>query len=271
WALAAFGWLGALSTGRTAAFVTGLVFLVPYAIGVVGRVNLAFPPDYQNWSVSQQLVGMLPGWLAGFAVRTVGTAGGALVGLFALTALSVFTIGWHPLAILRARTEERAAEPKARGKTAKPAQPFEEDELPAARPVVSVIVPERDARPVAKAPPERPKRPKPPPPPAANAPAPPPRPGPAARLPEGTLIPPPELLTAPTTDELDPGTEEIDAMGQRLVQTLETFRVGGTIADRTVGPVVTRYELEPGPGATVGRIAGLADDLALPMKARSLP
>ena len=260
WALAAFGWLGALSTGRTAVFVTGLIFLAPYAIGVVGQVNLAFPADYKNWSVSQQLVGMLPGWVASFAVRTVGTAGGALIGLFTLTALSVFTIGWHPLVILRAGTEEHAVEPKTRGKPAKPAVPFEEDGLPAARPAVSVIVPERDARPVAKAPPERPKKSKPPPPP----------PRPAVRLPEGTLIPPPELLTAPTTEELDPGTEEIEAMGQRLMQTLETFRVGGTIADRTVGPVVTRYELEPGPGVKVGRIAGLADDLALAMKARSL-
>jgi len=260
WALAAFGWLGALSTGRTAAFVTGLTFLVPYAIGVAGRVNLEFPPDYAHWTVSQQLVGMLPGWVASFAVRTVGTAGGILIGVFVLTALSVFTIGWHPLAILRAGTAERAAETKTRGKGTKPVEPFDEDAVPATRPAVSVIVPEREPRPAAKAALERPKKPKPPPPP----------PRPAPRLPEGALIPPPELLTAPTTEDLDPGTEEIDAMGQRLVQTLETFRVGGIIADRTVGPVVTRYELEPGPGVKVGRIAGLADDLALAMKARSL-
>ncbi|HEY6225143.1 MAG TPA: DNA translocase FtsK, partial [Gemmatimonadales bacterium] len=242
---------GTLSTGRTAVFVTGLVVLVPYAVGVAGGVNLVFPPDYANWSVSQQLVGMLPGWVASFAVRTVGTAGGLLIGLVALTALSVFTIGWHPLAILRASTGEHAAEVKARAKP--------EDGLPATRSAVKVIVPERELPPVAKSPPERPKK---------SKAGPPPRP--AARAPEGTLIPPPELLTAPTTEELDPGTEEIDAMGQRLVQTLETFRVGGTIADRTVGPVVTRYELEPGPGVKVGRIAGLADDLALAMKARSL-
>jgi S-DNA-T family DNA segregation ATPase FtsK/SpoIIIE len=89
-------------------------------------------------------------------------------------------------------------------------------------------------------------------------------------VPEGVLIPPPELLSAPTSEDLDPGTEEIEAMGERLMHTLETFRVGGVIADRTVGPVVTRYELEPGPGVKVGRIASLADDLALAMKARSL-
>jgi S-DNA-T family DNA segregation ATPase FtsK/SpoIIIE len=46
--------------------------------------------------------------------------------------------------------------------------------------------------------------------------------------------------------------------------------VGGRIADRTIGPVVTRFEIEPGPGVKVGRISGLADDLALSMKAQSL-
>src|SRR5438876_4021327 len=44
----------------------------------------------------------------------------------------------------------------------------------------------------------------------------------------------------------------------------------GAIAGRTVGPVVTQYEVAPGPGVKVGRIAGLADDLALAMRAQSL-
>jgi S-DNA-T family DNA segregation ATPase FtsK/SpoIIIE len=259
WALAAFGWLGSLSTGRAAALATGLVLLVPYAIGVLGRVDLAFPADYGRWSTPQELVGILPGWIASVTVRTVGTAGSILLGIFALSALGILTIGWHPLAILRARTAERAAEGKGRGKP-KPTEAFEEDRLPVPRQPVTVIVPEREARVPAAAKPDRQRKPKPAPLPRA----------PAAPLPEGVLIPPPDLLTAPTSEDLDPGTEEIDAMGQRLVQTLDTFRVGGTIADRTVGPVVTRYELEPGPGVKVGRIASLADDLALAMKARSL-
>ncbi|HEY6059892.1 MAG TPA: DNA translocase FtsK, partial [Gemmatimonadales bacterium] len=258
WALAAFGRLGPLSTPRAAALVGGLVLLVPFAIGVVGRVDLAFPPDYRGWSASQQLVGVLPGWLASVAVRTVGTAGGVLVGLFALSALGILTIGWHPLAILRAGGEPAGEAEEEGGRSRRPPRPAKPVMAEAEEPVAAGVVaaPARD-RPEK---PERQRRPKPGPP--ARA--------PAAPLPEGVLIPPPELLTAPTSDELDPGTEEIEAMGRRLVQTLETFRVGGTIADRTVGPVVTRYELEPGPGVKVGRIAGLADDLALAMKARSL-
>src|SRR5436309_5863241 len=34
--------------------------------------------------------------------QTLGTAGGVLVGLFALSALGLLTVGWHPLAMLRA-------------------------------------------------------------------------------------------------------------------------------------------------------------------------
>jgi DNA segregation ATPase FtsK/SpoIIIE, S-DNA-T family len=264
WALAAFGRLGSLTTLRAAGLVAGLVLLVPFAIGVVGRVALAFPPDYRLWSASQQLVGVIPGWLASAAVRAVGTAGGVLVGLFAFSALGILTIGWHPLAILRAGAAPsddaaggETGRAKRSAKPAKPAAPFEEDDVPAGSPVVTVA--RAGPRDGAAERPEKARRPKPQPP----APRPPP-------VPEGVLIPPPELLTAPTSEDLDPGTEEIEAMGQRLVRTLETFRVGGTIADRTVGPVVTRYELEPGPGVKVGRIAALADDLALAMKARSL-
>src|SRR3989475_3160762 len=35
--------------------------------------------------------------------QAVGTAGGTLVGLFALSALGILTVGWHPLVALRTR------------------------------------------------------------------------------------------------------------------------------------------------------------------------
>ena len=59
-------------------------------------------------------------------------------------------------------------------------------------------------------------------------------------------------------------------MGVKLIETLQTFGVTATPAGRTVGPVVTQYEVAPGPGVKVGRIAALADDLALAMRAQSL-
>src|SRR4029077_14353358 len=126
---------------------------------------------------------------------------------------------------------------KPKAKRDIPAAAFEEDVEEPLRPAERTV---------------KPKTPK-----AAAKPA--PNPAPVPPPPEGSLIPPIELLNEPSADTADVGIAQIDEMGQRLIQTLETFRVGGRIADRTVGPVVTRFEIEPGPGVKVGRISGLAD------------
>ena len=89
-------------------------------------------------------------------------------------------------------------------------------------------------------------------------------------VPEGVLLPPLDLLNAPPAQDRDAGLAQIELMGLKLIETLQTFRVEGAIAGRTVGPVVTQYEVAPGPGVKVGRIAALADDLALAMRAPSL-
>jgi len=78
------------------------------------------------------------------------------------------------------------------------------------------------------------------------------------------------LLTEGPGAVADADAAQIEDMGRRLVATLETFRVGARITNRTVGPVVTRFELEPGRGVKVGRVSSLADDLALAMRAQSL-
>ena len=258
WALAAFERLGALSTGRAAALVAGLVVLVPYSIGIVGggQVDLTFPADYSQWTASQKLVGIFPGWIASVVHGAIGTAGGVLFGLFALSALGVLTVGWHPLVVLRRETGEGSGEREtgARKSKAVSGVPFEEDE--ALSPLPSPLSP------LSKSPKPKTNRA------SATKPAPPAAPPP--KPPEGVLIPPIELLTEPPPEVTDADVAQIDQMGQRLVATLETFRVGGQIADKTVGPVVTRFELAPGPGVKVGRIAALADDLALAMRAQSL-
>src|SRR5258705_2134401 len=99
-------------------------------------------------------------------------------------------------------------------------------------------------------------------------PAPPTKPAPPP--PPGSLIPPITLLTEGPGAVEDADAAQIEDMGRRLVATLETFRVGAQITHKTVGPVVTRFELEPGRGVKVGRASSLADDLALAMRAQSL-
>ena len=56
-----------------------------------------------------------------------------------------------------------------------------------------------------------------------------------------------------------------------LKETLETFQVSveGTI-DTYPGPIITRFEFKPGAGIKVNRIVGLADDLALALKAKRI-
>jgi S-DNA-T family DNA segregation ATPase FtsK/SpoIIIE len=236
WALAAFQRLGSLSTLRGAALGAGLVVLVPYGVGVVAHIELAdLGTPYSLWTTSQRLAGLVPGVLAGAAQRTVGTAGGALFGVFALSALGILTIGWHPLVVLRTQEGKRVGAPKAKPAPAEPP-------------------------PSPPPPPRMPKTPRPRPEPKAAAP----------KAVDGALIPPIELLTPATGEDVDAGAAQIDRMGEKLIETLQTFRVDGSIAGRTVGPVVTQYEVAPGPGVKVGRIAALADDLALAMRAHSL-
>src|SRR3989442_5547499 len=99
WALAAFQRLGSLSAARAAALGAGLILLVPYGIGTVTGASL--PADYAAWTPTAQLVGMLPAVLARAVHRTVGTAGGRLGGVFALSALRIPTVRGHPLVVPR--------------------------------------------------------------------------------------------------------------------------------------------------------------------------
>jgi S-DNA-T family DNA segregation ATPase FtsK/SpoIIIE len=253
WALAAFERLGKVSSGRAAALGAGLILLLPYGIGVATGAGggPGAPADYAAWGPTQRLVGLLPGLLVRGVHGAVGTAGAVLVGLFALSALGILTMGWHPLVALRSRGTSDDIREMRNGKretrngkreTEKHGKPSREE------PVITL--------PVSRFPKER-----------RQKSAPPPKP---VSVPAGVLIPPIELLTPPPPGDGNAGLAQIEQMGDKLIETLQTFRVEGSIAGRTVGPVVTQYEVAPGPGVKVGRIAALADDLALAMRAPSL-
>ncbi|MGH9262280.1 MAG: DNA translocase FtsK, partial [Acidimicrobiales bacterium] len=221
WSLAAFGRLGALSTLRAAALVAGLAVLVPYGIAIVSGVALGrLPAAHAEWSGVHKLVGILPGFLAHTVWRALGTAGGVLVGLVALSALGILTVGWQPLVVLRKGEEGRGkgeghdGDRRAAKRRSAPAVSGSGDPEVAAGPDLPV--------PLAPSLFPRKRGPK-------GAPAP------------GALIPPIELLVEPSRAEVAVDETEIQAVGRRLIETLATFRVEGCrVADRTVGPVVTR-------------------------------
>jgi S-DNA-T family DNA segregation ATPase FtsK/SpoIIIE len=83
-------------------------------------------------------------------------------------------------------------------------------------------------------------------------------------------LPPIDLLSDPPRRHYSVSGDALDELGETLVETLRTFKVQGTIGGRTTGPVVTQFEVVPASGVKVGKIAALADDLALALKAPSI-
>jgi len=65
--------------------------------------------------------------------------------------------------------------------------------------------------------------------------------------------------------------EELRMTARMLKETLETFQVNidGPI-ESYPGPIITRFEFKPGVGVKINRIVGLADDLALALKAKRI-
>ena len=60
------------------------------------------------------------------------------------------------------------------------------------------------------------------------------------------------------------------AISKQLEEKLKNFGVSGKVVGISPGPVVTTYEYAPAPGIKINKIVGLADDLALGLKAQSV-
>ena len=237
--LAGLGRLRRLDMLRAAVLFAGVVLLAPYAIALAtgARETSHFPPDYADWLITQRLVGVIPALLAVGVTAVVGTAGAVLVGVLALSALTLVTLDWHPFRRLAG----------GGGRDVPPAL-WEE---PGDGPPIDAAAPPAPSRRRARG-----RK-------AAAVPA-----GGPSASPEA--LPPIDLLAPPKRDGGDIREDEIDQLGEVLIHTLRTFRVEGQIVGRTTGPVVTQYEVAPAPGVKVGRIAALADDLALAMRAASI-
>jgi len=76
-------------------------------------------------------------------------------------------------------------------------------------------------------------------------------------------FPPLELLNDSRSPSRASAEAEKQAVAEKLVETLRDFRVETKVINITVGPAVTRYELQPSAGVKISKITNLADDIAL--------
>jgi DNA segregation ATPase FtsK/SpoIIIE-like protein len=84
-------------------------------------------------------------------------------------------------------------------------------------------------------------------------------------------IPVPAEILAPVPDQtIDYTEEELQKTGAEIESQLVNFKVKGKVTGIMTGPVITRFEIEPGPGVKVSRFESLSDDLALMLKAASV-
>ncbi|HSE51397.1 MAG TPA: DNA translocase FtsK, partial [Gemmatimonadales bacterium] len=246
-ALAGFDRLPRLDMKRVGALLGGLALLVPFTIAVIADVPAAaFDPPLSEWELAARASGLLPGLAARGVLQLIGQPGGLLLAFLLLSALTLATLAWHPLGRLEARAasrqEGRAVTPPQGVASSEEGE--EEEEVPAAFRTAAKKR-ERKAASPAVLPPSRP---------AAH----------------DKLLPPIDLLSPPPPQDTAADTAQLDRLGQALLDTLRTFKVEGTIAGRTSGPVVTQFEIVPAPGVKAGRIISLADDLAITMRAMSI-
>ena len=83
-------------------------------------------------------------------------------------------------------------------------------------------------------------------------------------------LPPLSLLEKNVNEEEEVDKEIYYKVSKQLEQKLKNFGVSGKVVGISPGPVVTTYEYSPAAGVKINKIAGLADDLALGLKAQSV-
>ncbi len=83
-------------------------------------------------------------------------------------------------------------------------------------------------------------------------------------------LPPLTLLSRDEQPRGDIDKETYFRTSQQLEEKLRNFGVNGKVVGICPGPVVTTYEYAPAPGVKINKIVGLADDLALGLRAQSV-
>ncbi|MFZ5643167.1 MAG: DNA translocase FtsK 4TM domain-containing protein [Bacillota bacterium] len=80
-------------------------------------------------------------------------------------------------------------------------------------------------------------------------------------------LPPVNLLKLTEKANNEVSDRELAERARTLESTLESFSIQAKVVGVSLGPAITRYEIQPPPGIKVSRIVGLADDIALNLAA----
>ncbi|MGM0381378.1 MAG: DNA translocase FtsK [bacterium] len=83
-------------------------------------------------------------------------------------------------------------------------------------------------------------------------------------------LPPLDLLEEGNIEETIPDEETLDRVSSKLEKTFEEFDIDARVVDANPGPVLTMYEVEPGPGVSVNKIQSRADDIKLSLAVKSV-
>ncbi len=255
------GGLGSETDRSWMIFLAGMTALLPVGIGLAAGAV----PD-AVW-----VAGLWGSFFAFYLRDFFGSVGAWILEILLVSMLMAWTLRWNPLRVLIGPRRRPAPEqPKESGTLAQDLEP-----PPQEMPAMGDLLEE----PAQQNPPSDPD----PPSPrargkggraAAGGGAAASEPAPAPEMDAADVgevgLPPADLLTLGPPAPADKNRRELEEMGQKLMEALRTFRVEGTLGNRTTGPVVTQYEIEPAPGVKVRQFANLANDLALAMRAPSI-
>jgi S-DNA-T family DNA segregation ATPase FtsK/SpoIIIE len=88
---------------------------------------------------------------------------------------------------------------------------------------------------------------------------------------DGYIRPPFSCLDFPDENARIRMTDKtLDDLSDLLMEKLQDFGIDCNVSGSYPGPVITRFEVEPGPGIKVNKFVSLSDDLALALKARRI-
>ncbi|PMD73276.1 DNA translocase FtsK [Companilactobacillus nuruki] len=87
---------------------------------------------------------------------------------------------------------------------------------------------------------------------------------------EGYQLPGVDLLKQVTQADQTSEVRLIDENKEKLRQTFKSFGVDVEVKNASLGPTITKYEVQPAVGVKVSKIVNLADDLALALAAKDI-